>query len=222
MVIDTASNALIRMGLVRVGLILCLAFGLVGCAEPVPAVTAVLVPTLPPSPEPMPVPTATTVVVPTLPPSPEPSPAVQVYENSVMGIRLSYPVGDRIEEEQYLFSEYGFWLVDAAKQPVLSVAWFYQDSAADLQTVVNAATREADHGLPIRQSPLQVAGYPALALYGMPGMYDNVQIYLAAHDRLYRLLYAGAELDQAARQLLDGFKVISATKTLESLHLPTP
>ncbi len=90
-----------------------------------------------------------------------------------------------------------------------------------MQTTVDAAIRVADRNLPIRQSALHVAGYPALALYGMPGMFDNVQVYLAAHDRLYRLLYAGAELDSTAWQLLNGFQVISATKTLESLHLPT-
>ncbi len=44
-----------------------------------------------------------------------------------MGVRLSYPIGDRIEEEQYLFLAYGFWVVDAAKDLVLSVTWFYRD-----------------------------------------------------------------------------------------------
>ena len=49
-------------------------------------------------------------------PSPEPAPGMQVYEDPVMGIRLSCPAGYRILEEKYLFSEYGFVVEDPGHQ----------------------------------------------------------------------------------------------------------
>jgi hypothetical protein len=140
------------------------------------------------------------------------------YQNSVLGVELSYLSTLQIVEPQYLFSTYGFTVVDGEKRSVLSVGWFYQASAQQLQTEVQKVLKEFP-SRPIQQSTIQVDGHPAVALSGVPGMTGATYIFLAAQGRLYQLTYGKAALDALGQTLLNNLHFVAATRSLQSLGL---
>ena len=127
-------------------------------------------------------------------------------------------------EPQYLFSSYGFTIVAMDNNDLLGVSWMYQSSPEQLTTVVQQAIQVPNTGglnMHIQPTAIEIRGHPATALYGMPGINLNTQIYIAINGRLYHLLYEQAHLDDLGWQILNSLSFIPPTKSLESLNLPT-
>lgn len=144
------------------------------------------------------------------------------YQNPVMGVVLSYPAADRVVEDQRLFSSYGFWVVDAERNDLFGMDWLYQASPQQIDAIVQQAIKGPNAGgLNIQPTAIEIRGHPATALYGMPGIHLNTQIYIAINGRLYHLLYEQDHLDELGWRLLNSISFNPPTKSLESLNLPT-
>jgi hypothetical protein len=144
------------------------------------------------------------------------------YQNPVMGVVLSYAAADRVVEDQYQFSSYGFSVVDAEKNDVFGIDWLYQASPGHIDAIVQQAIQVPNAGgLHIQPTAIEIRGHPATALYGMPGINLNTQIYIAINGRLYHLLYEQDHLDELGWQFLNSLSFIPPTKSLESLNLST-
>jgi len=144
------------------------------------------------------------------------------YQNPVMGVVLSHPSADRVVEDQYLFSSYGFRVADAEKNDVFVMDWLYQASPEHIDAIVQQAIQNTNAGgLHIQPTAIEIRGHPATALYGMPGINLNTQIYIAINGRIYHLLYEQDHLDELGWRLLNSISFNPPTKSLESLNLPT-
>jgi hypothetical protein len=144
-----------------------------------------------------------------------------VYTNPVLGIKLTWPDKLCVHEPDYLFDHYGFTLSDPEswEGALLSVDWLYQAAPDQLETYVQESI-DSFPELEVNREAITINGLNGVMLWPLPGTEATTQIYLAADDRLYRLIFWSAPLDEQAQMLLNGLRFIEPTRSLDSLNLP--
>lgn len=144
-----------------------------------------------------------------------------VYTNPVLGIELIRPDKLCVHEPDYLFDHYGFTLSDPGiwEGVLLSVDWLYQAAPDQLETYVQESI-DSFPELEVNREAITINGLNGVMLWPLPGTEATTQIYLAANDRLYRLIFWSAPLDEKAQALLNGLRFIEPTRSLDSLNLP--
>lgn len=143
------------------------------------------------------------------------------YTNPVLGSKIIFQDTLCLTEPQYLFDVYGFYLSDLENwgENVLYVGWLYQSEPDQLEAIVQQ-TIDSYPELDVARETIKVDGIEGVMLWPLPGTEATTQIYLAANDRLYRLIFWSAPLDEQAQTLLDSLHFVEPTQSLDSLNLP--
>ena len=141
-----------------------------------------------------------------------------LYENGILGVAITYPIGYEVLEDQYLSSEYGFIIVDSQRNPILDVSWLHQATLQKQDRLMDTAVEEAT-GIDVIKSPITFGAYQGSMLAPMPGVVANTLVYISANGRLYTFRYYEATLDELGHSLLESVDFYPSHQSLESLHL---
>ena len=141
-----------------------------------------------------------------------------LYENGILGVAITYPIGYEVLEDQYLSSEYGFIIVDSQRNPILDVSWLHQATLQKQDRLMDTAIEEAT-GIDVIKSPITFGAYQGSMLAPMPGVVANTLVYISANGRLYTFRYYEATLDELGHSLLESVDFYPSHQSLESLHL---
>ena len=146
--------------------------------------------------------------------------SVSIYTNPVLGIEITSAGKLCVHEPDYLAISYGFVLSDPEvwEGTLFSANWLYQAAPDELETIVQQVI-DSYPELEVNREPITVDGREGVMLWPLPGTDATTQIYLAANDRLYHLIFWIAPLDNQAQTLLDGLRFIEPTQSLDSLDL---
>ena len=174
-------------------------------------VPAVATPT--PTTTPAPVATVNLTPVGSCPPLPE------TYRSEAMGISLPVPVGYRVFKPAFSGDDYTLVLVsEAERDAVFQATWFHQATAGQLEAVVEEQIHRW-HDAPMQRIPITVPGIEGLMLTSATDEVSLDPIFLVVDDRVYRLVYEKAALDDLGRCLLAGISFFTPTLTLEEQFL---
>lgn len=148
----------------------------------------------------------------------------QTYENTVLGVQISYPNTIQVVEDQHLSEEFGFTCMakpwngaQADARFVLRVTWV-SSAAPDVEQAVQRKRQQVPT-VAMEQATLDVGEQPAIALFPVPGLETNSYIYVASNGRLYEIVYGRGALDADGRALLAGLVFEAPTQSPESLGL---
>jgi hypothetical protein len=147
--------------------------------------------------------------------------SVSIYTNPVLGIEITSAGKLCVHEPDYLSISYGFVLSDPEvwEGTLFSANWLYQATPDELETIVQQVINSYPE-LEVNRESITVNGREGVMLWPLPGTDTTTQIYLAANDRLYHLIFWNAPLDNQAQTLLDGLRFLEPTQSLDSLNLP--
>lgn len=142
------------------------------------------------------------------------------YINPVLGSKIIFQDTLCLTEPQYLFDVYGFYLSDLENwgENVLYVGWLYQSEPDQLEAIVQQ-TIDSYPELDVARETIKVDGIEGVILWPLPGTEATTEIYVTANDRLYRLIFWSAPLDEQDQSLLNGLRFIEPTQSLDSLNL---
>ncbi|MCB9418958.1 MAG: hypothetical protein H6667_04100 [Ardenticatenaceae bacterium] len=144
-----------------------------------------------------------------------------IYTNPVLGVELTSTDKLCIHEPDYLFDSYGFTLSDPEiwEGVLMNVDWLYQITPDQLEAYIQQ-TIDSYPELAVNRDTITINGIEGIMLWPLPGTDATTQIFLAANERPYRLIFWSAPLDEQAQTLLDGLHFVEPTQSLESLDLP--